>query len=55
LGKISYTLYLSHEWIIEWAMHDYYNHFRTLDKPAPEGREQENFNDEQEDENPTHA
>jgi peptidoglycan/LPS O-acetylase OafA/YrhL len=45
LGKISYTLYLSHEWIIEWAMQDYYHHFRTLDKPAPEGREQDNFNE----------
>jgi peptidoglycan/LPS O-acetylase OafA/YrhL len=35
LGKISYTLYLTHEWIIEWAMQDYYNHFRELDHPVP--------------------
>jgi hypothetical protein len=32
LGKISYTLYLSHEWIIQWAMQDYYGHFRQMDK-----------------------
>jgi hypothetical protein len=48
-------LYLIHEWIIEWAMQDYYHHFRQLDKPAPEGREQDNFNDEVEDDAPTHA
>jgi hypothetical protein len=28
LGKISYMLYLTHEWIIEWCMQDYYHHFR---------------------------
>jgi len=39
LGRISYSLYLLHEWIIEWAMQDYYGHFRELDQEAQPGRE----------------
>jgi peptidoglycan/LPS O-acetylase OafA/YrhL len=55
LGKISYTLYLIHEWIIEWMMQDFYHHFRDYEQMAPEGRERDNFNDDTPDDNPSHA